>query len=126
VTRYARWLFGLAAAANLAVAAAMSIGQGWFVALLRLDTIGGTNALLVDLAAELIAVFGIGYAWVAFEPRQRALIVLGAVGKAAAVAMVLAGALANPHLWRFFALISGDLVFAGLFLHYLRRTRGDG
>jgi hypothetical protein len=125
VTRYARWLFGLAAAANFAVAAAMSVGQGWFVPLLGLDPITGTNASLVDLAAELIAVFGIGYAWIAFDLRQRSLIVLGAVGKAAAVALVLTGAMAMPHLWRFFALIGGDLVFAGLFLHYLWRTRGD-
>ncbi|HVN01390.1 MAG TPA: hypothetical protein VMT68_14365 [Caulobacteraceae bacterium] len=120
---YARWLFGLAAGANLAVAAAMSLGQGWFQSSLGLDPIGGTNAVLVDLAAELIAMFGVGYAWIALDPRQRALVWLGAGGKAAAVALVLVGALANPHLWRFFELISGDLAFAALFLDFLRRTR---
>ena len=120
---YARWLFGLAAAANLAVAAALSLGQGWFRARLGLDPIVGTNKVLVDLAAELIAMFGLGYAWIAVDPSQRALIWLGAIGKAGAVALVLAGALANPHLWRFFLLVSGDLVFAALFLDFLRRTR---
>jgi hypothetical protein len=123
VKRYARWLFGLAALANLAVAAAMSLGQGWFQTRLGLDPIAGTNGVLVDLAAELIAVFGMGYGWIAIDPSQRALIWLGATGKAAAVALVLAGALANPHLWRFFGLVSGDLLFAALFLDFLRRTR---
>jgi hypothetical protein len=122
--RYARWLFGAAAAANLGVAAAMSLGQPWFVAMLDLDPITGTNVVLVDLAAVLIAGFGYGYARIAIDPvRYRPLIGVGALGKLAAVATVLAGALAIPHLWRLFALIAGDLVFAALFCDYLRRTR---
>jgi hypothetical protein len=54
--------------------------------------------------------------------RFRPLIGVGALGKLGAVALVLFGALANPQLWRLFALISGDLAFAGLFFDYLRRT----
>jgi hypothetical protein len=120
---YARWLFGIAAAANLLVAASMSLGQRWFVALLDLDPIVGTNVVLVDLAAVLIASFGYGYARIALDPRRfRPLIALGAWGKLAAVATVLLGALAAPHLWRLFALVSGDGPFALLFLDYLRRT----
>jgi hypothetical protein len=120
---YARWLFGAAAAANLLVALAMSVGQSWFVAVLALDPIAGTNVVLVDLAAVLIAGFGYGYARVALDPaRFRPLIAIGALGKLAAVAAVLAGALAIPHLWRLFGLIGGDLVFAALFADYLRRS----
>jgi hypothetical protein len=123
MTAYARWLFGVAAAANLLVAAAMSVGQGWFVAVLALDPITGTNVVLVDLAAVLIAGFGYGYARIALDPaRFRPLIGVGALGKAAAVATVVAGALAIPHLWRLAGLIGGDLVFAALFWDYLRRT----
>ncbi len=122
MTNYARWLFGIAAAANLLVAASMSLGQRWFVALLGLDPITGTNVVLVDLAAVLIAAFGYGYPRIALDPvRFRPLMALGAWGKLAAVATVLAGALAVPHLWRLFALVSGDVVFALLFLDYLRR-----
>jgi hypothetical protein len=51
---YARWLFGVAASANLLVALAMSLGQPLFVAVLALDAITGTNVILVDLAALLI------------------------------------------------------------------------
>jgi len=123
MTTYARWLFGVAAAANLLVAASMSLGQRWFVALLGLDPIAGTNVVLVDLAAVLIAAFGYGYARIALDPvRFRPLIALGAWGKLAAVATVLFGALTVPHLWRLLALISGDVAFALLFLDYLRRT----
>jgi hypothetical protein len=126
MSTYARWLFGVAVAANLLVAAAMSLGQRWFVTVLGLDPITGTSVVLVDLAAVLIAAFGYGYARIALDPvRYRPLIALGAWGKLAAVATVLVGALAIPHLWRLFALIGGDLVFAALFLHYLRRASAD-
>jgi hypothetical protein len=115
MTRYARWLFGVAAAGNLLVAAAMSLGQRWFVAVLGLDPIAGANVVLADLAAVLIAGFGYGYARIALDPvRNRPLIGVGALGKAAAVATVLAGALMIPHLWRFTTLIGGDFVFAAL------------
>jgi hypothetical protein len=124
---YARWLFGIAAAANLLVAASMSLGQRWFAALLGLDPITGTNIVLVDLAAVLIAAFGYGYVGIALDPvRFRPLIALGAWGKLAAVATVLVGALSIPHLWRLLALISGDGPFAVLFLDYLRRTAVAG
>ena len=60
MTNHARWLFGIAAAANLLVAASMSLGQRWFVTLLGLDPIHtGTNVVLTDLAAVLIAAFGV-------------------------------------------------------------------
>jgi len=121
---YAQWLFGIAAVANLTVAAAMSAGQGWFVAVLGLDPITGTNVVLVDMAAVLIAGFGYGYARIALDPVSfRPLIGVGALGKTAAVATVLVGALTIPHLWRLFGLIAGDLAFAALFWDYLRRTR---
>jgi hypothetical protein len=123
---YARWLFGVAAAANFAVMAAMMLTPGVFVGVLGLDAPAGTNRVIWYLAAELIGVFGYGYVRIALDPeRLRVLIHLGAVGKLAAVALVLAGAILVPHVWKFFALISGDAIFAALFLDYLRRT-GDG
>jgi hypothetical protein len=124
MTTYARWLFGVAAAGNVVVAAAMSLGQGWFGAVLGLDPITGTNIVLADMAAVLIAGFGYGYARIALDPVGfRPLIGVGALGKVAAVATVIAGALAIPHVWRLVGLISGDLAFAALFWDYLRRTR---
>jgi hypothetical protein len=122
---YARWLFGLAAATNLAVVAAMMLTTGLFVGVLGLDAPVGTNGVIWYLAAAMIGVFGYGYGRIALDPvRFRSLIHLGAVGKLVAVVLVLAGAILVPHVWKFFALISGDVIFAALFLDYLRRT-GD-
>jgi len=124
LSTYARWLFGLAAAANLIVGAWLALAQGLFVAVLGLDPISGSNIVIADLAAVLIAAFGYGYVRVALDPeRFRPLIHVGAVGKLAAVATVAAGAIVVPHVWVLLAFMSGDAVFAALFLDYLRRTR---
>jgi hypothetical protein len=127
LSTYARWLFGSAAAANLIVAAWLALAQGLFVAVLRLDPITGSNVVIADLAAVLIAAFGYGYLRIALDPvRFRPLIHIGAVGKLAAVATVVAGVMFIPHVWPLALLMSGDAVFAALFLDYLRRTRPVG
>jgi len=124
---YARWLFGLAAAANLMVAAWLALAQGLFVAVLRLDPISGSNVVITDLAAVLIATFGYGYLRIALDAaRFRPLIHVGAVGKLAAVATVAASAIVVPHVLVLLSFMSGDAVFAALFLDYLRRTRPPG
>jgi hypothetical protein len=120
---YARGLFGLAAFANLAVAGLFLFAKAPLVALLGLDPITGTNLVFVNLAAILIAAFGYSYARIAADPaRFRLLIHLGAAGKLAAVVVAAIGAAENPHAIRLAALISGDAIFAALFLDYLRRT----
>jgi hypothetical protein len=121
---YARWLFGLAAAANFAVAGLFLFGKGPLVALFGLDPIAGTNLLFVNLAAVLIGGFGYGYARIAADPVAfRPLIHLGAAGKLGAVLAAIVAAIEDPHAIRMAALIGGDAVFAALFLDYLRRTR---
>ncbi len=122
--RYARWVFGLAGTGNLLAAAAMTLGQAPFVDWMGLDRPTGTNAILFALVGLLVGLFGAGHWQVALDPdRFRPLIWLGIVGKLAAAGLTLAGALAMPHLWRFFALVSGDIVLAILFADYLRRSR---
>jgi hypothetical protein len=126
MSAYARWLFGLAAAANFAVGGAFLFAQPLLVGVLGLDPIAGTNRVLVGLAGVLIAGFGYGYVRIALDPGGcRALIHVGALGKIAAVAVVLIGAVLIPHAWGLFVLVSGDLILAALFLHYLRRTRAS-
>jgi hypothetical protein len=120
---YAHWLFGLAAGVNLSVVGWMLLGRESFVGILALDPVTGSNVVVFYLCAVLIGIFGYGYVRIAIDPVGfRPLIQIGAVGKVAAVATLFVGALLVPHVWRFFGLISGDLVFAGLFLDYLRRT----
>jgi len=127
LTAYARWLFGVAAVANLFVAAWLALAQRLFVGVLGLDPIAGSNIVIADLAAVLIAAFGYGYLRIALDPvRFRPLIHIGALGKLAAVATVLVGAIFIPHLWPLAFVIGGDAVFAALFLDYLRRTRPVG
>jgi len=127
LTSYARWLFGAAAAANLIVAAWLALAQDLFVAVLRLDPISGSNIVIADLAAVLIAAFGYGYLRIALDPLGfRPLIHIGALGKLAAVATVVAGAVLIPHLWPLVAFLSGDAILGVLFVDYLRRTRPPG
>ena len=121
---YARWLFGVAAAANVAVGAAFVFAQPLLVRLLALDPVAGTNAVFAATAGVLIAAFGYGYARIALDPvRYRPLIHIGAIGKLAAVATAALFAALDPRGLRFLMLVSGDAVLAGLFLDYLRRTR---
>jgi hypothetical protein len=120
---YARWLFGLAAVANLGFAAVLFFAKAPMATLLGLDPVAGTNLVFANLAASLIAAFGYGYARIALDPAGfRPLIQLGAGGKLAAVAVAWIAALGDPHAFKLAILISGDALFAGLFLDYLRRT----
>lgn len=120
---YARWLFGTAAAGNLAVGGSLLLAQKPFAEILGLDPIVGSNAVIAALAGVLIVVFGYGYGRIALDPaRFRPLIQLGAFGKLAAVVTVVVGARLVPHVWWLAVLVSGDLGFAALFLDYLRRT----
>jgi hypothetical protein len=124
---YARWLFGLAAVANLGFAAVLLFGKAPMASLLGLDPIAGTNLVFTNLAAVLIAAFGYGYARIALDPAGfRPLIHLGAGGKLAAVAVAWIAAWRDPHAFKLTVLISGDALFAALFLDYLRRTARGG
>lgn len=120
---YAGWLFGVASALNFLVAAGLLFLRPWIAPWLGLDPIVGTNLVLVNLAGTMIGLFGYGYLRVALDPvRFRPLIAHSAIGKLLAVAGAawpwLAGAI--PATIPLF--LSPDIVFALLFLDYLRRT----
>jgi len=121
---YARKLFSIAAGFNFAVAAGLWLLRDQMGAILDLDAITGTNVAFTYFAAALVASYGYAYACIAYDPRKyRVYIPLGVIGKLMAV-----GAVCWPwHLgevsWRLPGLASGDLVFAALFLDYLRQTR---
>lgn len=89
-----------------------------------LDPIGGTNLVLANLADVLIGVFGYSYALVASDPvRYRPFISLGAIGKLLAVAAVVEPWLTGATPAILPALVGADLIYALLFLDFLRRTR---
>ena len=97
VRLHARWLFGIAAAFNVAVASGLLFCQSWLAPLLGLTPAYGSNALFLDLTAMLIAVFGYAYARVAGHW------LLGDIG------------------WQLPLLASADALFSLLFLAFLRR-----
>lgn len=115
-------LFGTAGLFNLAVAAALAFDRARFVRLVGLDPITGSNVALAWLAASLIAAFGYAYLRVAQDPvRFRPYVHLGALGK-----LLVFGALVwawrEGHApWKLPALGAADLVYALLFVAWLRR-----
>lgn len=124
MTLYARMLFGIAALFNFAVAAALWYRPPQFMTLLQLDPATGTNIVLVKIAAGAIALFGYAYGRVAGDPQTfRPFIGLGVVGKLLVVAIAASSWGMGEIGWQLPALAGGDLLFAALFLDYLRRTR---
>jgi len=114
---YARKLFGNAAMFNFVVALALLFLRPWLAPLVRLDPVAGTNLVFVYLSAMLIGVFGYMYL------RFRTFIELGVIGKLLAVGAVTWPWLAGDIGWQLPLLVSGDVVFALLFIGFLRRTR---
>lgn len=122
---YARVLFGTAAFFNVLVGLDLVFLRYWIqLPLLRLDPIGGTNLALANLAGLLVISFGYAYARVAADTvKFRPYIHLGAIGKLLAVAGVLWPWWIGAVPWMLPALVSIDLIYALLFLDFLRRTK---
>ncbi|MGD0866943.1 MAG: hypothetical protein ABSA49_15450 [Rhizomicrobium sp.] len=122
---YARWLFGTAAVFNLLVAFNLVFLRYWVQSpSLHLDPIGGTNLVFANLAGVLIGTFGYAYARVAGDPVTfRPYIHLGAVGKLLAVACTVWPWWIGAVPWTMLAPVGPDLIYALLFLDFLRRTK---
>ena len=121
---HARKLFGTAALFNFLVALALLFLRPQLGPLVRLDPVTGTNVVFVYLAAGLVAVFGYAYVRIAQDPeRFRPFIELGVIGKLLAVGAVTWPWLTGEVGWQLPLVVSGDAVFALLFIDFLRRTR---
>jgi hypothetical protein len=120
---YSRWLFGVAAAFNLAVAAALLFFRPWLAPALKLDPVDGTNRVLANIVGALIATFGYAYLRVAADPvRHRPYVGLAIIGKLLVVVAALWPWLMGAVGGRVPSLAAGDALFAVLFLDYLRRA----
>jgi hypothetical protein len=125
MTAYGRWLFGLAALFNAAVGALALLAPELFAAWLGLDAITGTNRLFAALSGGFILLFGYAYLRIALDAaRFRAFIGFGAAGKLSAVAIIAGLWLRHVIGPTVPALAGGDVIFALLFVDYLRRTKG--
>jgi len=121
---YARKLFSISAAFNFAVAASLLFLSGAIFPLLGLEPVAGANLTLPYVAAALVASYGYAYACLAYDARKyRSYIPLAIVGKLMVFAVVCSLWRAGDVSWRLPGVASADLVFALLFIDYLRRTR---
>ena len=112
--------FGVAAFFNLLVGGAMFAGAQVVAQHMHADTPIGLY--LIMMVGAMIAVFGLGYALVASDPvRNRALVIVGVVGKLGAVAIALMNRAALPEST--FWLSMGDLPFALAFIAFLVSTQ---
>lgn len=120
--KFWRSLFAFAAISNLVIGGAMLAGADRVAAQMG---VGGPAAqYIVGLAGLLIALFGVAYAAVAWNPApNRNLVVIGALGKAAAAMLASYHALLGHIPNNVFLLGMGDVIFAGLFAIYLSQTR---
>ena len=122
--RYARWLFGISAATNLAVSGALLVFGSLVVRRFGMDPVVGTNVVLFNFAGMLIGLFGYAYVRVAMDPvRFRPLIHVTAIGKLLAFLSAALPWLTGIVSSRLPMLLSADVTFAILFFDYLRRTR---
>ena len=118
----ARRLFIPAAIFNWSVAGGLLFLSDLTGPLLQLDPSGCSNLALRDMCMALVAAFGIAYWRIAFDPlRFRPYIELGIVGKALVV-LVIYGHWLTGHIgWQLPAVAFGDVLFAVLFVNFLRR-----
>jgi predicted acyltransferase len=116
-----RLMFAVAAAFNAAVGLAMLFAP----AAISGGSVASDPALLVArTAALLILTYAIGYAMVAWAPRDhRGIVILGVIGKLSLVALVAWMAAMGEVPMATVVLVSGDLLFAAAFIVFLRRVR---
>jgi hypothetical protein len=120
----ARWLFGTAAVFNLAVAGGLLFLRPWLASLLKLDPIEGSNIVTLSLTACFVGLFGYAFALAALDPlKYRPIIWLGAIGKLLAVACVVGPWLLEIIPAALPVFIMADLIYALLFIAFLRHTR---
>lgn len=116
--RATRPLFVTAAVFNWLVALSLALpgDAAWrLVGLAR-----PADTLFLHLSLTFIALFGVAYFWIGVAPAGKApLVVIGAVGKVAAFAVVFGHYLAGSIPAGVALLGAGDLVFAALFLGFL-------
>ena len=80
-----------------------------------------TERVYLDFFAVLVAMFGVGYFWIALDPAtNRPIIKLGAIAKLMFVIAGVISVLLGNISWQILVPLAGDLVYAILFLRYLQ------
>ena len=118
----ARPLFSVAALFNLVVGIPMLVAYPTVARLLQLE---GPPTVWFHIAAAVVVIFGFAYWSIARDPiKFRPYVMLGIVGKLAFVAIIYGHWLIVGDVsGRSAVLVTGDLIFALLFINYLRGSR---
>jgi hypothetical protein len=120
----ARLLFTVAAIFNAVVGLGMLLTYGLLAPRLGFPP---QPTVWMHIVALIVLVFGYAYWRIAKDPvRFREYVVLGIVGKLAFVIAIYGHFLAGDATAALAVLVTGDLIFAGLFAAYLGRTPADG
>jgi hypothetical protein len=120
----ARLLFTVAAIFNAVVGVAMLLAYDLLLPWLGFPP---QPTVWIHIIALIVLVFGYAYWRIANDPvRFRDYVVLGITGKLAFVVATYGHFLAGGATAALAALVTADLIFAGLFAAYLARSPADG
>lgn len=115
-----RHTFISAALFNWGVGAGLLILWQWVLPLLQ--TPSPEHPVFVHFTAWLVLSFGLGYYWVSRHPRRnRAIILLGVIGKIGVFLIGTYYGLLSLIGWPLAALTGVDLIYAMIFLYYWYR-----
>jgi predicted permease len=116
----AKPLFLFAALFNFVAGGALLFGYPVFAPILGIE---GPPTVFFHVAMGIVLVFGCAYWLIAREPATyRPYVALGAIAKMVFVVAIYAHWLAGTASTPMAVLVTGDLVFAALFVRYLRAT----
>lgn len=89
---------------------------------LQLAPADGSNRLILNLCAVLVLTFGFAYYLIGRNPDKfRPYVMLGIVGKLSVVAVALPVLISGSQGYLLALMLMVDLVFAILFIHFLRK-----
>jgi hypothetical protein len=115
-------LFRIAAIFNFVVGATLLLDYPFAARVLGIE---GPPSVFFHIAAGIVLVFGYAYWCIAGDPaRFRPYVTLGACGKMVFVVTIYAHWLTGGASTAMALLVTADLVFAVLFVLYLRSSRG--
>jgi hypothetical protein len=119
----ARPLFAVAAIFNVLVGLGLLLAYGLLTPWLGLPA---KPTVWIHIVALIVLIFGYAYWRIAMDPlRFREYVVLGIVGKLAFAAAIYGHYLSGDATAAMAVLVSADVVFAALFVAYLKGTPSD-
>ena len=121
-----RAMFYSAALFNLSVVFLFVFATEWTLSLMQI-TPAPSEPVYLHFFCVLVAIFGMGYFWIAREPdKNRPIIRLGAIGKLSLVVAGVVEVMIGNISWQILIPLAVDLIYSLLFFRALSQVRcGD-